>query len=195
MLLMVGWRGEPGKKDEPQHRVQGQLTPALLASMNIPFEVLPDYKEGAEEVVRSAVNIMKERHAPFALLVKRATFQKYSLKNKITADLPLTREDFLRVAVEELGDWDIVVSTTGFTSREVFELREQNDQGHERDFLTVGSMGHSSAISIGIALAKPSRQVGGGGAGCHKCSPCATHTQLGAKLTQLQHNSGGYLGW
>ena len=52
MLLLIGWRGEPGRKDEPQHRVQGPVTPNLLASMNIPFEILPDYAEGAEEVRR-----------------------------------------------------------------------------------------------------------------------------------------------
>jgi len=78
----------------------------------------------------------------------------------------LTREDFLRIAVEELGDWDVVVATTGFTSRELYELRRDFEHGHERDFLTVGSMGHASAIAAGIAIAKPSRSVRCSAVGC-----------------------------
>lgn len=159
MLLLIGWRGEPGKKDEPQHRVQGQLTPGMLASMGIQFEVLPDYVEGVEETLDSALDYTKRRNSPFALLVKRQTFEQYKLVNKESNPYELNREDALRVALKALDDWDVVVGTTGFTSREVFELREQWEQGHERDFLTVGSMGHASAIAMGVALAKPSRQV------------------------------------
>lgn len=127
--------------------------------MNIPFEVLPDYEDGAAEVLDSAVKVMLRRQSPFVLLVKRQTFEKYSMKQTIESDFPLTREDFLRIAVRELGKWDVVVSTTGFASRELFELREELGQGHGTDFLTVGSMGHASAIAAGIAIAKPSRQV------------------------------------
>lgn len=159
MLLVIGWRGEPGRKDEPQHLVQGPVTPNLLASMNIPFEILPDYKEGAEEVLDDAMRTLRTRSSPYALLVKKRTFAPYKLKAPVTSDHELTREDFLRVAVDELGEWDVVVATTGFTSRELYELRDEFGHGHERDFLTVGSMGHASAIAGGIAIAKPSRNV------------------------------------
>ena len=160
MLVMVGWRGEPGKKDEPQHRRQGEITPGLLASLGLPFDVLPDYAEGAESVLDSAIQVMKERQCPFTLLVKRQTFGAYKLQNKQKADqYPLTREQFLELAMDTFGEWDVVVSTTGFASREVFELRVKRNEGHGRDFLTVGSMGHASAIALGVAVAKPSRQV------------------------------------
>lgn len=159
MLLLVGWRGEPGKRDEPQHRVQGALTPGMLASMNIMFEVLPDFKEGAAEALDTAFNYMQTRNSPYVLLVKRQNFEKYSLKNKPVSEHPMTREDSLRVLLKSLSRWDVVVSTTGFTSREVFELRDELGHDHSRDFLTVGSMGHCSAIALGLALGKPSRRI------------------------------------
>jgi phosphonopyruvate decarboxylase len=159
MVMLIGWRGEPGKKDEPQHVIQGDKMAAMLSSMGIPFEVLPDYLDGATQVVDSLVNVARNRSCPVALLVKKNTFDSYKMKVPVTSDAPMTREDALRKCISQLGDWDAVVSTTGFASREVFELREQNGQGHERDFLTVGSMGHASAIALGIAVSKPSKNV------------------------------------
>lgn len=159
MLLLVGWRGEPGKRDEPQHGLQGKLTPGMMASMGIDFEVLPDYDEGAAETVANAVDYVKKRSSPFALLVKKQTFSKYDLVNTATNDHEMNREDALRVIVKGTGPWDVVVGTTGFTSRELYEIRDELEQGHEKDFLTVGSMGHASAISLGIAMQKPSRRV------------------------------------
>jgi phosphonopyruvate decarboxylase len=158
-LMLVGWRGEPGHKDEPQHVAQGELTPGLLAAMGVPFQILPDFKEGAEHAVTDAVKYMRKRKSPFALLVKKGTFDTYKLVKQMESPYAVSREEFLGMALSSLDDWDAVVSTTGFTSREVFELREAASQDHSRDFLTVGSMGHASAIALGIAVSKPSRQV------------------------------------
>ncbi len=83
MLLLIGWRGEPGKRDEPQHIVQGQATPGLLASLNIPFQVLPDYEEGANQVLASAKQYMDNAKGPYCLLVKRQTFLPYKLPKKV----------------------------------------------------------------------------------------------------------------
>ena len=159
MMMLIGWRGEPGKKDEPQHIVQGERMAAMLAAMNIPFEVLPDYEDGARNTVSSLARIATERQCPVALLCRRQTFTKYSMQEPVVSTAPMTREDALRLCLSRLGPWDLVVSTTGFASREVFELREELGQGHERDFLTVGSMGHASAIALGIAKAKPSKDM------------------------------------
>jgi len=166
MLIVVGWRGEPGKRDEPQHLTQGKVTPAMLAAMNINFEVLPDYNEGAIEVVNDALDHAKRRKCPFVLLVKKRTFGAYKMQSskefmavEDKAAPVMTREQFLETFLPAAGDWGAVVASTGFTSREVYELREKFGQDHSRDFLTVGSMGHSSAIGLGIAMAKPSRQV------------------------------------
>lgn len=159
MLLLIGWRGEPGKKDEPQHLVQGKVMSSLLTDLGIQFEVLPDYIEGARESVETALHYMERRNGPYAFLVKRQTFTSYKLKNLEPNRHQLTREQALRHIVNEVGNWDVLVATTGFASRELYELREEKGQDHRREFLTVGSMGHSSAIALGVALAKPSRQV------------------------------------
>lgn len=158
MLLMIGWRGEPGRKDEPQHRVQGKLMPGMLASMDVPFEILPDYEEGAAEVVQAALASIRQRKQPFALLVRKRTFEAYAYKAE-PSPYELSREDAIEAVLEAAGDWDPIVATTGFASREVFEIREKAGQDHSRDFLTVGSMGHASAIAAGIAIARPSKTV------------------------------------
>jgi phosphonopyruvate decarboxylase len=79
MLLLVGWRGEPGKRDEPQHLTQGHATPSILAALGVPFQVLPDYQEGADQVLSTAKHYMDNTKGPYCLLVKRQTFLPYKL--------------------------------------------------------------------------------------------------------------------
>jgi len=158
MLLLVGWRGEPGKRDEPQHVVQGQATPGILASCGIPFQVLPDYYEGAEQALYTARKHMETTKSPYCLLVRRQNFLPYKLKND-PEKYPLNREGALQVIVDALHERDVVVGTTGMLSRELFEYRVAKGQGHEKDFLTVGSMGHASAIALGIAKFRTKRQI------------------------------------
>jgi phosphonopyruvate decarboxylase len=159
MLLLIGWRGEPGKKDEPQHIVQGKVMSSLLTDLGIQFEILPDYIEGAREAVDSAVHYLERRSGPYAFLVKRQTFTPYSLQNVEPNLYELNREQALGLCIDGTTNFDVLVTTTGFTSREVYELREAKGQDHRREFLTVGSMGHASVIALGIAIAKPTRQV------------------------------------
>ncbi|KNC83523.1 phosphonopyruvate decarboxylase, variant [Sphaeroforma arctica JP610] len=158
MCILIGWRGEPGKKDEPQHIVQGDATPALLQSLGIPFQVLPDYLDGAEKVLATAHAYMEAKQAPYAILVRRRTFDTY----KIPAEKNMfehTRESAIQMVIDSLDNSDCVVGTTGMLSRELFEYRVKKNHGHARDFLTVGSMGHASSIAFGIANAKPDRPV------------------------------------
>lgn len=160
-LILIGWRGEPGKKDEPQHTLQGALTPGLLSEMHVPYDILPDYAEGAFEVLDKAYKHMHENKSPFALLVRKDTFEKYKLQAAVevfTGDSMLHREEILERILQVLPD-DPLITTTGFASRELFELREALGQTHEKDFLTVGSMGHCSSIALGIALSQRDRQV------------------------------------
>ena len=101
----------------------------------------------------------RKESRPCAVVIRKNVFGKYKLQHKVANDYPVSREEALKLVVEHLGDKDVVVSTTGKLSRELFELREALQQGHGRDFLTVGSMGHSSSIALGIALEKPGRAV------------------------------------
>ncbi|ETO20447.1 hypothetical protein RFI_16770, partial [Reticulomyxa filosa] len=125
LLLMVGWRGEPGRKDEPQHMVQGKATTALLADMGIPFEILPDYEEGTVEAIEAAHLHFQQRSSPYCLLVRKRTFTPYKLQNTASNSYPLTREEALKLIISHTSPWDAFVATTGFTSRELYELREK----------------------------------------------------------------------
>lgn len=148
MLLVIGWRGEPGKHDEPQHVKQGKITLGLLETMGIAYEILED---DYEKQVKKAIDYMKKESKPYALVIRKGLFSEYKL-NKEISKYELTREDALKTIIDNLSSDDIIVSTTGKTSREIFEIREANKQGHSNDFLTVGSMGHTASIAYGVAI-------------------------------------------
>jgi len=159
MLVMIGWRGEPGVKDEPQHAKQGKVQLKLLESMDIPYKIISKDDDQFVMKISSAVETAKNESRPAVLLIKKGTFEKYSKGIQKFDDQRMKREETLEIILENLDDNTIVVSTTGKTSREIFEIREKKGQSHQQDFLTVGSMGHCSSIALGIALSKPEREV------------------------------------
>ena len=161
LLMMIGWRGEPGVKDEPQHKKQGRVTVALLEAMEIPYKVLTAASniEEAEVTLKAMLSIAKKENKPCALLIKKGFFEDYKFQSDILYERPLYREQAIEIIVNNLNEPDIVVSTTGVASRELFEYREKLKSGHEKDFLTVGGMGHTSQIALGIALQKKNRQI------------------------------------
>jgi phosphonopyruvate decarboxylase len=159
MLVMIGWRGEPGVKDEPQHVKQGKIQLELLETMDIPYETISKDDEQFASKISSAVEIAKNESRPSVLLIKKGTFEKYGKEIQKVENQRMLREEALDIILENLDENAVVVSTTGKTSREIFEIRERKGQAHEQDFLTVGSMGHCSSIAMGIALAKPNREV------------------------------------
>lgn len=158
MLVMIGWRGEPGLKDEPQHVKQGKVSEDLLKAMKIPYQIL-DKDCNISLVLDNAINTAINESKPYALLVRKNTFEEYKLKKTEAPVFELNREGSLKLIIDSLDKKDIVVSTTGKTSREVFEYRESLNQNHENDFLTVGAMGHTSSIAMGIAIEKPMQNV------------------------------------
>tara|TARA_R110002096_G_scaffold410190_1_gene609750 strand:- start:1234 stop:2358 length:1125 start_codon:yes stop_codon:yes gene_type:complete len=159
MLLMVGWRGEPGKKDEPQHVKQGKVTLSSLEAMGIPYTVIDGDELTSTTAIQTAIQTAKKTSGAYALVVKKGCFDNYSLQNTVETKFPLTRENAIKQVVNALAYDDIVVATTGMASRELFEYREEIGQSHEKDFLTVGGMGHASQIALGIAAQKPDRNV------------------------------------
>ncbi|UCG42104.1 MAG: phosphonopyruvate decarboxylase [candidate division WOR-3 bacterium] len=159
MLILVGWRGEPGVKDEPQHRKQGRITTGLLETLEVPYQILPEEEADAGRAIERAVRSMLDRSAPHVLLVRKGTFAAHQPQAGLGETAQMSREEAIRVIVGMLPEDAVVVSTTGKASRELYELREKAKQGHGRDFLTVGSMGHSSQIALGIALTLPERPV------------------------------------
>ena len=156
---MVGWRGEPGVKDEPQHVKQGRISEELLQTMEIPYAILSEDEEEANNQLAEAVKVMGEENAPYALLVRKGTFAKYKLQTKVENPYTINREEVIEWMLKEMEEEAVVVSTTGKSSREVFEIRAKHEMGHGKDFLTVGGMGHASQIALGIALGKKNRPV------------------------------------
>lgn len=158
MIFIIGWRGEPGVHDEPQHLFQGEITIRLLEDLDIEHCVVG--RDTTEDELRKKRNAFNE-----ALLSgKQAAFvmQKDALEFNGSVsyhnDFSMRREETLKVIVK-YAKGDLIVSTTGKTSRELFEVREGSGQGHNCDFLTVGSMGHSSSIALGLALQRTERRI------------------------------------
>jgi len=159
MLLLIGWRGEPGVKDEPQHLKQGKVTLQLLDTLGIPYEVMPQTNDQLSGTLQSLTEKMYHESRPVALVVKDSSFTPYKLAAGVQNSSTLSREEAIKYIVDASQGSDIFVSTTGKTSRELYEYRDQKKQSHAQDFLTVGSMGHSSHIALGIALQKKTIQV------------------------------------
>ena len=157
-LFVVGWRGEPSVHDEPQHIYQGEVTLKLLEDMGIPaFVIGPDTapEEITGQMTSWASWFAEGNQAAF---VVRKGALRYDKKVVYQNDLQMVREEAIRRIAAAAGD-DMIVSTTGKASRELFEIRETLGQGHGKDLLIVGAMGHSSSIALGIALQKPERRI------------------------------------
>jgi phosphonopyruvate decarboxylase len=197
MLLVIGWRGEPGKKkDEPQHAKQGQTTLSLLEAMGISYELINSDLEDFQPKIDNIMAEMNRTSSPVALVVSAGTFSKYNLAIDTGDSFPQSREEAITAIVESLEPDDLVVSTTGMASRELFECRERLGQGHASDFLTVGSMGHSSQIALGIAMQTPDRRVicidGDGAALMHLGALAIAGTTGPSNLLHLIINNGSH---
>ncbi|MDR0882642.1 MAG: phosphonopyruvate decarboxylase [Candidatus Adiutrix sp.] len=157
MLLIIGWRGEPGRHDEPQHIKQGRITPGLLELLEIPFRVL-DENSDIEEALDQLWPRMMTTGQPAALLVKGGALAEIADEALKTGRCGLSRETALERLLDACRDDDCLVATTGKTGRELFELRVRR-QEKPVDFLTVGGMGHASSIALAAALASPGRRL------------------------------------
>lgn len=195
VLLLIGWRGRPGVHDEPQHVKQGKVTTGLLNVMGVNYEVLSKEEDKAEKQIAKAIKALQNNEV-FALVIEKDTFEDYKLQNVEVNDLTMSREEAIQTVAAALGEKDCIVSTTGMISRELFEYRAGMNQGHERDFLTVGSMGHASQIALGIAMAKPDRKVwcfdGDGAAIMHMGSMAIVANKAPKNYVHIVFNNGAH---
>jgi phosphonopyruvate decarboxylase len=159
VLLIVGWRGEPNTKDEPQHIKQGKITIPLLDTMGIKADFLSDKESTLKNQVGKVLSYMKKTNESFALIVRKNTFESYKMQDMQVSNCFMTREDAIKTTVNSMHFKDIIVSTTGMISRELFEYRDLLHHEHHKDFLTIGGMGHASQIALGIALNRKDRKV------------------------------------
>lgn len=195
VLLLIGWRGRPGVHDEPQHVKQGKVTTGLLNVMGVNYEVLSKEEDKAAKQIEKAASALRDNEV-FALVIEKDTFDEYKLQNVNANDLTMTREEAIQTVASALSPKDVIVSTTGMISRELFEARAAWGQGHERDFLTVGSMGHASQIALGIALEKTDRRVwcfdGDGATIMHMGSMAIVASKKPANYIHVVFNNGAH---
>ncbi len=195
IIFVIGWRGEPGVHDEPQHVYQGEVTVKLLDDMDIASYVIgPDT---TEDEVRSVMDGFREvlgRGKDVAFVIRKGALSdppKVNYKNTNA----MLREEIIEHIVRVSGE-DPIVSTTGKASRELFEIRERNGQSHKYDFLTVGSMGHSSSIALGVAISKPEQKIwcidGDGAALMHMGAMAIIGSQKPSNLVHVVINNGAH---
>ena len=196
VLLLIGWRGRPGVHDEPQHVKQGKVTTGILNTMGVNYDVLSKDEDKAAKQIAKAVSTMKETGEVYALVIEKDTFEDYKLQGVEKNDLTMSREEAIQAVAASLGEKDVIVSTTGMISRELFEYRAQKGEGHERDFLTVGSMGHASQIALGIAMEKNDRKVwcfdGDGATIMHMGSMAIVASKSPANYVHVVFNNGAH---
>jgi phosphonopyruvate decarboxylase len=195
-LIMIGWRGEPGIKDEPQHIHQGRVMIDLIESMNMPYEILEKNEKIAIEQTNNAIQTSQDMKSPFFLIVKKNSFDNFSTDDDNTKKINLSREEAIISAASNISNNSLIVSTTGMPSRELFEHRASNNENHNRDFLTVGGMGHASQISLGIALQQKNRNIycfdGDGAAIMHMGSFAVIGQSNANNLTHIIFNNGAH---
>ena len=198
LVLLIGWRGEPGQNDWPQHQRQGELSPIMLDALAIPHRTLGSEETEAEQAVIWAVRAAQEGSRPIALLVRREVLAK---KEKAGFDAErqkyaMSREEAIRVILANAPQDAIYVASTGRITRELHAVRAEMGQPHERDFLNVGAMGHSLSIATGIAAAHPDRNVlcldGDGAAIMHLGSLPVTANLPLPNLLHLVLNNGAH---
>ncbi len=195
MIFIIGWRGEPGIHDEPQHIYQGEVTLRLLEDMGINYFIV-----GQDTTDDELKNVMKkfrerlEKGFDVAFVIQKGALTD-APKVKYTNDNTMLREEIIQHIVAVSGE-DPIISTTGKASRELFETRVANDQSHKYDFLTVGSMGHSSSIALGVALNKKDRRIwcidGDGAVLMHMGSMAVVGTSKPSNLIHVVINNGAH---
>ena len=193
MIIMVGWRGEPGIKDEPQHIHQGRVMIESLQAMDIDFKILSTEENEAINQTKDAIELAKDTKSPIFLIVKKDSFSSAEPFKK-NVNLKLSREEAIVAATKAINDDSLVVCTTGMPSKELFEFRALNKQGHFKDFLTVGGMGHASQIAMGLSLTQQKRKIycfdGDGAAIMHMGSLAIIGQSSRENLTHIIFNNG-----
>ena len=157
VIFVIGWRGEPGTKDEPQHVFQGEATLSLLDCLEIPYVIVSKETDDLRTATESFKGYIGDGRS-VAFVIKKGALHN-DAKMKYSSNAALSREDALETILTVSGESAVYVCSTGKLSREVYEIRQRQGVGHGQDFLTVGSMGHSLMIAYGVALAKPEKRV------------------------------------
>jgi phosphonopyruvate decarboxylase len=157
MILLIGWRGEIIKKklqvrDEPQHLYQGKITLKQLKLIDIPYRIINKDLKNIEKIIKEVKQLTISLQKPVAIVVRKGTFKKIEIKKKIKYKTGYpSRQKIIEKLIEKLSSNSLIVSTTGYTSRELYQLRYLKGENTSKDFLMIGGMGHAVSVSAGIA--------------------------------------------
>lgn len=161
IVYIVGWRGEPGIHDEPQHVKQGKITCDLLDVLKIPYMIVDKNTTllTIESEFLNRFDSCMENGGSVAIVVRKGAFDKPQGEFPFQQAI-LPREDVIKKIADKTGDKDFIIATTGKISRELFEYRKTMESPFKQhDFLTVGSMGHASTIALSVALQHKDKTV------------------------------------
>lgn len=178
VILLVGWRGQGNSEPKhPQHKLQGEITPRLFEIMHIPCAILSDDDAAFGEILKTAAEYCRAHRAPYALIAPKGVMAEKDKENVTDGAYPMSREEAIEAILDALPPDTVYCATTGRATRELYFLRERRGEGHEHDFLNVGSMGHASSVALGIALSRPERLVAtlDGDAACMMHMGALTH--------------------
>lgn len=160
ILLLIGWRGQgDSEPNHPQHKLQGEITPELLDVMHIPYTILEDDDEKFAETIAQAAEFCRKERVSYGLIAPKGVMAAADKPNNMDDKYPMSREEAIEVIMDNSPEDTVYSATTGRATRELFFLREKRNESKARDFLNVGSMGHASSVALGIAQARPERQV------------------------------------
>jgi phosphonopyruvate decarboxylase len=159
MVLLIGWRGEPLTNDHVQHKTQGEITTKLLDMLSIPYKIVKNDDKLIEETVAWAVKTSLSTGVPTALIAPKGVFAESKKKPPLDDSYPMSREDAMKVVLDNTPKDTLFVATTGRATRELYFLRDERGETHDNDILNVGSMGHASSIAMGLALANKDKLV------------------------------------
>ena len=194
LILMIGWRGSPNEDDEPQHKLKGKITPLILKLLNIKFSVLNDFKDLKK--IKNLISYSKYKKRPVAILVKNNTLYldgKFSEDNK--SKNYLKREVVINNLLKKIKKSTKIISTTGYTSRELFQIRREKKYKNGKDFYMVGGMGHCSMISLGYSLSSKNQVIcldGDGSLIMHMGSLISTGLKSKSNFKHILLNNGSH---
>jgi len=157
LFLLIGWRGAPGTLDEPQHLIKGKITTKLLNLLNIRYCILKNHNDLKK--VKKILDYAKKNKTPVACLVKKNTFSSsVKIKRKVKSS-GILRHVLIKKFLNKINKKTKIISTTGFTSRELFQIRQNHNLKKGKDFYMVGGMGHSSMVALGVSNQMKNKEV------------------------------------
>ncbi len=157
LILIIGWRGSPRKKDEPQHNVKGKITQQILKLLNIDYTILrsnKDLKKFDKQIKKAQKN-----KSIVACLIENGTLEKKSKTSKKKDFYKLNKEFFLKTLLENLPTKSKIIASTGYNSRELLYLRNIHKIKKTKDFYMVGGMGHTSSVALGYSLSTKNKTI------------------------------------